>query len=76
MEVIIHGDKMKVTKAMSDYMEEKLEKLEAETDKERDKLHDNIEEIKALFELTEDYEERMKILKKYDIINKDGKLTV
>lgn len=61
---------------LTNVSKEKLEKLEAETDKERDKLHDNIEEIKALFELTEDYEERMKILKKYDIINKDGKLTV
>jgi putative sigma-54 modulation protein len=28
MEIIIHGDKIKVTKAMSDYIEEKLEKLE------------------------------------------------
>ena len=27
MEIIIHGDKIKVTKAMSDYIEEKLEKL-------------------------------------------------
>lgn len=61
---------------LTNVSKEKLEKLEAETDKERDKLHDNIEEIKALFELTEDYEERMKILKKYDIINKDGKLSI
>ena len=61
---------------LTNVSKEKLEKLEAETDKERDKLHDNIEEIKALFELTEDYEERMKILKKYDIINKDGKVSI
>ena len=27
MEIIIHGDKIKVTKAMSDYIEEKLDKL-------------------------------------------------
>ena len=61
---------------LTNVSKEKLEKLEAETDKERDKLHDNIEEIKALFELTEDYEERMKILKKYGIIDKDGKLSI
>ena len=28
MEIKIHGDKLKITKAMSDYIEEKLEKLE------------------------------------------------
>ena len=28
MEIIIHGDKLKITKAMSSYIEEKLEKLE------------------------------------------------
>ena len=28
MEIIIHGDKIKVTKAMSEYIEEKLEKLD------------------------------------------------
>lgn len=27
MEIIIHGDKIKITKAMSDYIEEKLDKL-------------------------------------------------
>ena len=27
MEIIIHGDKIKVTKAMRDYIEEKLDKL-------------------------------------------------
>lgn len=39
MEVIIHGDKMRVTKAMSDYMKEKLEKL--------DKYLENSDEIRA-----------------------------
>ena len=28
MEIIIHGNKVKITKAMNDYVEEKLEKLE------------------------------------------------
>lgn len=61
------------------YLEETSNKL-AELNKakeneiaESDKI---IEEIKALFELTEDYEERMKILKKYDIIGKDGKVSI
>ena len=39
MEVIIHGDKMKVTKAMSDYIEEKLEKL--------DKYLENSDNVRA-----------------------------
>ena len=39
MEVIIHGDKMKVTKAMKDYMKEKLEKL--------DKYLENSDNIRA-----------------------------
>ena len=28
MEIIIHGNKVKITKAMNDYVEEKLERLE------------------------------------------------
>ena len=28
MEIIIHGDKVKVTKAMSNYIEEKLQRLD------------------------------------------------
>ena len=55
---------------------EKLEKLKIEYEKEKNEVCKTIDEIKALFELTEDYEERMKILKKYDIIGKDGKLTI
>ncbi len=39
MEIIIHGDKMKVTKAMSDYIEEKLEKL--------DKYLENSDNVRA-----------------------------
>lgn len=55
---------------------EKLDKLNEEKEDEILQLNKTIEEIEALFELTEDYEERMKILKKYDIINKDGKLNI
>ena len=39
MEIIIHGDKIKVTKAMSEYIEEKLEKL--------DKYLENSENVRA-----------------------------
>ena len=39
MEIIIHGDKIKVTKAMSDYIKEKLEKL--------DKYLENSENVRA-----------------------------
>lgn len=56
--------------------EEKLNKIEMELDSEKDKLYNTIQEVKALFELTDDYNERMKILKRYDIINKEGKLNV
>ena len=39
MEIIIHGDKIRVTKAMSDYIEEKLEKL--------DKYLENSDNVRA-----------------------------
>ena len=55
---------------------EKIEKLEVETDKKKDELHAYLEEIRALFEMTEDYQERMKILKRYGIIDKNGKLSI
>lgn len=56
--------------------EEKINKLEVETDKKKDELHASLDEVKALFEMTEDYNERIKILKNYKILNKDGKLSV
>ena len=39
MEIVIHGDKVKVTKAMKDYIEEKLSKL--------DKYLENSETVRA-----------------------------
>jgi len=54
--------------------QEKLNKLDKDTKLKNEKLSNTIGEIYAMFELTEDYTERMKILKKYGIINKDGKL--
>lgn len=55
---------------------EKLLNLDKEKDEKQDKLYDSIREVEAMFDMTEDYTERMKILKKYGIINKDGKLGV
>lgn len=58
-------------------------KTEAKLNKLNDKYHEQIEElrstldeIRALFELTDDYNERIKILKNYDILDKRGKLNV
>lgn len=55
---------------------EKLLNLDKEKDEKQDKLYDSIREVEAMFDMTEDYTERMKILKKYGIINKDGRLNV
>jgi hypothetical protein len=55
---------------------DKLDELDEEKEDEILQLNKTIEEIEAMFEMTEDYEERMKILKKYGIINKDGKLSI
>lgn len=56
--------------------EEKLNDLRLETDKKEQELRSTLDEIRALFEMTEDYNERIKILKNYKILNKDGKLSV
>lgn len=56
--------------------EAKLDELEKEHHKQIEELRSTLEEIRALFELTDDYNERMKILKRYGIINKDGKLSI
>lgn len=56
---------------------------EIKIDELRDKQHEEIknlrstlDEIRALFELTDDYNERIKILKNYNILDKKGKLNV
>jgi len=58
-------------------------KTEAKLNELNDKYHEQIEElrstldeIRALFELTDDYNERIKILKNYNILDKKGKLNV
>ena len=55
---------------------DKLDELDELKENEVAELDKTIEEIEALFDLTDDYEERMKILKKYGIIDKDGKVNV
>ena len=54
MEIIIHGDKVKVTKAMSDYIEEKLERLE--------KYLENSENVRAsVIVKVKNHEQRVEI---------------
>lgn len=49
---------------------EKLNELDADTDKLKDKLHSDYEEVKAMLSMTNDYQEQIKILKNYGIIDK------
>ena len=53
--------------------QEKIYELEKEHKKKYAEISRTIEEVKALFELTEDYTERIKILEKYGIM-KNGKI--
>lgn len=55
---------------------EKLDELDKKRCEEIEKLRSTLEEIRALFEMTDDYHERIKILKDYDILDKKGKLNV
>lgn len=54
----------------------KIDELRDKQHEEIEELRSTLEEIRALFELTDDYNERIKILKRYDIINKNGKLNI
>lgn len=54
--------------------EEKLEELRKSTDAERAKLRSTLDEIRALFEMTDSYEERIKILKNYGIVGDNGRV--
>lgn len=56
--------------------EAKLDELEKEHHKQIEELRSTLDEIRALFELTDDYNERIKILKNYNILDKKGKLNV
>jgi len=53
-----------------------LEELDKKYYEEVEFLNSTIKEVEAMFEMAEDYQERMKILKRYGIINKDGKLSI
>lgn len=54
----------------------KIDELRDKQHEEIEELRSTLEEIRALFELTDDYNERIKILKNYDILDKKGKLNV
>lgn len=56
--------------------EAKLNELNDKYHEQIEELRSTLEEIRALFELTDDYNERIKILKNYDILDKKGKLNV
>ena len=53
---------------------EKLDKIEKEEKEEAFKLMETLEEVRAQLELAKDYETQIKILKRYNIIGKDGKI--
>lgn len=53
---------------------ERLDKIEKEEKEEVFKIIETLEEVKAQLELSKDYDTQMKILKRYDIIGKDGKI--
>lgn len=52
----------------------KIAQLDLNEAKETTNLYNEKMEVEALLELTEDYSERIQILKNYGIINKDGKV--
>lgn len=54
----------------------KLEQLESKYYEIKKEINREIEEIESLFEMTKDYDDRIKILKNYKVLNKDGKLNV
>lgn len=54
----------------------KIEEANNTTENKIKELVKLIEEVEALLSMTNDYDEQIKILKKYNILNKDGKLNV
>lgn len=59
-----------------DITQVKVEEATFNYKNEQNKVYNLIEEVSALLEMTSDYDEQIKILKKYGILNKDGKLNV
>lgn len=54
----------------------KLDKINLEYNKEIDELNILLEEVEARLEMTDNYEEQVKILKKYNIFNASHKLNL
>ena len=67
----LHGDKLH-----DEITQVKIEEAGLEYDKQNFELKSLIEEVEAILEMTSDYEEQIKILKKYKILDKEGKLNV
>lgn len=67
----LHGDKLH-----DDITQVKIEEATLEYDKQKQELCLLTEEVSAILEMTTDYDEQVKILKKYNILNKEGKLNV
>lgn len=64
--------KINITFDNTPELEEAIKKLIDKRDEELEILKDRIEEIKALTEITETYEQKIDILKNYGILNKEG----
>lgn len=58
---------------LTDATKKKIYEIDAKAKEKKDEVDRTIEEVKALFELTGDYTERIKILEKYGIM-KNGKI--
>lgn len=55
---------------------EKIDELRINQDTELNELYDTLKEVKARLAMTDDYDTQMKILKEYNITNKNGKLNI
>lgn len=67
----LHGQKLH-----DDITQEKIDyEYQVYTDSVKE-LEKRVEEANAMLSMTDDYKEQIKILKKYNILNKDGKLNV
>lgn len=74
--VTISVNNLKGDKLHDEITQVKIEEAGLNYDKQKFELNSLIEEVQALLEMTSDYNEQIKILKKYDILNKEGKLNV
>ena len=58
----------------TDETNQKLEELEAKTSAEINELHERIQEVETRLSIVNDYDEAVKILKKYNILDREGKI--